>query len=67
MPRYKVPMARQCTEYAWVEVEANSVAEAQLEAFQEAHDNDDIEWEIHFDWPYCYNTTQITEVQHGDS
>ena len=55
MPKYRVPMARDTTDYVYIVVEADSPREAEAKAWAEARNNWDLEWEVSNDSskPYC--------------
>ena len=64
MPKFKVPMARDTTDFIYIEVEADSPEEAEERAYQEARTNWDLEWEPSDDAgkPYCTDIDDIEEV-----
>lgn len=64
MPKFNVPMARETSDFIYIEVEADSPEEAEEKAYQEARTNWDLEWESSDDVgkPYCIDTDEIEEV-----
>lgn len=64
MPKYRVPMLRDCSQSTWIEVEADSPEKAEEKAYLEARNNWNLEWEDSDDVskPYCMDIDEIEEI-----